>query len=514
MRDDPGRAGAAPSAARWTTTPFWEQASLFEIDAERDQLRKDHDALARAAGRPSRRRASRRRAALRRRYADPTARWFPAAVTFLVPASIAKPEVPDAAPPDSSRRRSPRPGRPGRRGAAATGRQAADGRRSSTPSGSACSARTARSSPSRCSPRRSRRAWTRCRTTPWPSSARPGPRCSEAPDLLTPAWAELVLAELLGYTPAVLAEGGALPADLRTGARRPARPDAVAYGPDGQRRPGGTAAHLPAARRHVTDRGVQGDQPSPAEQAAALCRHRGIPLALLTNGALWVLVHARPGEPADDRRVRRRPVAGGARPAARLRQPARRPPGAAAAEERRRRARHQPGRAVRAQRRGQAEVTTTLGTQVRQAVELLVGELSRLDREAGGALLGEVEPPAGLPGRAHRDDAPGVPAVRRGAAAAAGGLRPVRHGLLGRRPARPARRGAEPVRRGGRRPARRRLAPAAGHLRRRATRAASTTRCASRPTAAACSTRHAIRGWTGSPSPTGWSTRCSARCSS
>ena len=36
----------------------------------------------------------------------------------------------------------------------------------------------------------------------------------------------------------------------------------------------------------------------------------------------------------------------------------------------------------------EAEVTNTLGTQVRQAVELLVGELSRLDREASGALLG------------------------------------------------------------------------------------------------------------------------------
>jgi hypothetical protein len=28
--------------------------------------------------------------ALSRRYADPVARWFPAAITFLVPASIAK----------------------------------------------------------------------------------------------------------------------------------------------------------------------------------------------------------------------------------------------------------------------------------------------------------------------------------------------------------------------------------------------------------------------------------------
>lgn len=38
----------------------------------------------------------------------------------------------------------------------------------------------------------------------------------------------------------------------------------------------------------------------------------------------------------------------------------------------------------------QAEVTTTLGTQVRQAVELLVGELSRLNRGSGGALLDAV----------------------------------------------------------------------------------------------------------------------------
>ncbi len=39
-----------------------------------------------------------------------------------------------------------------------------------------------------------------------------------------------------------------------------------------------------------------------------------------------------------------------------------------------------------------AEITTTLGSQVRQAVELLVGELSRLDREAAGTLLQHVVP--------------------------------------------------------------------------------------------------------------------------
>jgi len=69
-------------------TPFWEQASLFEIEAERDQLHKDHDALKqRLESIPATR--EQETAALRRRYADPQARWFPAAITFLVPASIA-----------------------------------------------------------------------------------------------------------------------------------------------------------------------------------------------------------------------------------------------------------------------------------------------------------------------------------------------------------------------------------------------------------------------------------------
>jgi superfamily II DNA or RNA helicase len=69
-------------------TPFWEQASLFEIEAERDQLRKDKDALVqRLDSIPAMRQQE--IAALRRRYADPQARWFPAAITFLVPASIA-----------------------------------------------------------------------------------------------------------------------------------------------------------------------------------------------------------------------------------------------------------------------------------------------------------------------------------------------------------------------------------------------------------------------------------------
>jgi hypothetical protein len=70
-------------------TEHWEQGSLFEIDDERDQLRADHEALlARLEALPDQRHDE--TAALRRRYADPTARWFPAAVEFLVPAAIAR----------------------------------------------------------------------------------------------------------------------------------------------------------------------------------------------------------------------------------------------------------------------------------------------------------------------------------------------------------------------------------------------------------------------------------------
>ncbi|MFC5752601.1 DISARM system SNF2-like helicase DrmD [Actinomadura rugatobispora] len=64
----------------------WEQPSLFEI--EQEQLRADHQALRdRLAAIPEQ--LKHETSALERRYAKPRARWFPAAVTFLVPAAIA-----------------------------------------------------------------------------------------------------------------------------------------------------------------------------------------------------------------------------------------------------------------------------------------------------------------------------------------------------------------------------------------------------------------------------------------
>lgn len=68
----------------------WQQATLFDIDeGQRQQLHTDHEALrARLAAIPQQR--DREIEALRRRYADPTTRWFPVAVTLLVPAAIAR----------------------------------------------------------------------------------------------------------------------------------------------------------------------------------------------------------------------------------------------------------------------------------------------------------------------------------------------------------------------------------------------------------------------------------------
>ncbi|MGW0517132.1 DISARM system SNF2-like helicase DrmD [Crossiella sp. NPDC003009] len=68
--------------------PVAQQPTLFE-DEEQNQLRADRAALtARLEAIPDQR--ERETEALRRRYADPTPRWFPAAVTFLVPAAIAR----------------------------------------------------------------------------------------------------------------------------------------------------------------------------------------------------------------------------------------------------------------------------------------------------------------------------------------------------------------------------------------------------------------------------------------
>ncbi|MFD6731146.1 Eco57I restriction-modification methylase domain-containing protein [Micromonospora aurantiaca] len=203
----------------------------------------------------------------------------------------------------------------------------------------------------------------------------------DAPDLLGPAWIELILGELLRYPESGRSDGV-------VEAEAGSRPD-VLSGPQ----PGGGRA----ARLHVhrlpfgTSLTIarQG-RTAPVEHAAQVCRDTAVPLALVTNGQRWALVHARRGEAtgvgvfdADlwleeptllrafatlltASRVLTPPTGADGRPSTSL-----------------------AGLFARSAE-ALTQITTTLGDQVRRAVELFVGELARLDRESGGALLGKV----------------------------------------------------------------------------------------------------------------------------
>src|SRR5690606_34255561 len=167
------------------------------------------------------------------------------------------------------------------------------------------------------------------------------------------------------------------------------RPDLLLFGPQ----PGGGRAR----RLHVYRRSpgtpltrAVGDRPALSEQAAALCRDTGTPLALLTNGRLWALVHARPKEPTgvavfDADLWLEEPLL--LRAFATLLAAPRvlAPPTTADGG-------HSTSLAALFARTADAltQVTTTLGDQVRQAVELFVAELARLDRESNRTLLDDV----------------------------------------------------------------------------------------------------------------------------
>ncbi|WP_067453789.1 Eco57I restriction-modification methylase domain-containing protein [Actinomadura macra] len=214
----------------------------------------------------------------------------------------------------------------------------------------------------------------------------------DAPDVLNAAWCGFILREVLRMTGGVIAEGAAVPGALRAapGDPRP-RPDGVLYGPDGK---GGRAERLHLYRRpwgEPLDKAGPGGG-TPAEHAAELCRRRGMPLALLTNGRSWTLVHARPNEATtiaafdadlwlEETDLLR--AFATLLSAQRVLPPATAPDGA-----------HSTSLAALFARsaEAQAEITNTLGAQVRDAVELLVAEMGQLDRAVGGRMLGEVDP--------------------------------------------------------------------------------------------------------------------------
>lgn len=209
----------------------------------------------------------------------------------------------------------------------------------------------------------------------------------EDPALLRPAWEKLVLTELLGWRSPGLREGAAIPESLHAGANTP---DAVLLG---KGESGGLTPRALLFR--ADDWGAsltrpRGDRPALVDQAADLCRARQVPLALLTNGPEWALVHARPKEATtvavfDADLWSEEPLL--ARALASLLTARRiiRPPLDAAGKP----SDSTAGLFARTAA-AQSEVTDTLGRQVREAVSLLVAEVSRLDREAHGTLLRDV----------------------------------------------------------------------------------------------------------------------------
>ena len=187
------------------------------------------------------------------------------------------------------------------------------------------------------------------------------------PTHLAVAWQDFVLTELLRYSPAILRDTALSDVDIRG----PLRPDQVAFGPDGD---SGRAVRLHVYRRLVD-----------ADQVAQVCRDTGVPLALLTDGRFWTLVHARSGGPTSKAEFdadlwQEEPILlrafASLLPQTRVLPPPDRGDSLAALFAR--------------TEDEQSEITSTLGGQVRQAVELLVAEFARLDRESHGAVLAGV----------------------------------------------------------------------------------------------------------------------------
>lgn len=131
------------------------------------------------------------------------------------------------------------------------------------------------------------------------------------------------------------------------------------------------------------------DRPSPVEAAAARSRESGVPLSLVTDGQLWALVHARPGEPTsvgvfDADLWLEESVLFQAFTALleskRVQVPATAKDGKTASDS---------TAALFARTfEKQSDLTDDLGKQVRQAVELLVAEIARIDRGSSGRSSG------------------------------------------------------------------------------------------------------------------------------
>jgi hypothetical protein len=207
------------------------------------------------------------------------------------------------------------------------------------------------------------------------------------------AWVRWVLERTLELPPNLLAEGQALPPDLKAklaDQAEPLRPDLALLNPPGRREAGQARllVQICPPRQHLER--PMGRQLSPATGMMELLRATNVRLGLVTNGEQWMLVTALPDETGHGFL----------------------PTGLASwyaelwLEER---LTLQAFRSLLGAQRffnapddqtlegmlkrsaqNQAAVTIQLGEQVRRAVEVLIQAMDRVDRERGHALLGDV----------------------------------------------------------------------------------------------------------------------------
>ncbi|SIO90579.1 Eco57I restriction-modification methylase domain-containing protein [Nocardiopsis sp. JB363] len=198
---------------------------------------------------------------------------------------------------------------------------------------------------------------------------------------LVPDWIELVLTRLLGWEKAQRVQ------TTTRGART--TPEFALSGPALK----GSEERLHFYRLPLGAEPArsQAGRPSPVETAAAHCRESGVPLALVTDGQYWALVHALPGKPTsvgvfDADLWSEEPLLLQAL-AALLENNRVRPPARTKKDE------LTQSTAALFERTfdKHSDLTQDLGNQVLRAVELLVAELARLDRESDGRFLAQVE---------------------------------------------------------------------------------------------------------------------------
>jgi hypothetical protein len=204
------------------------------------------------------------------------------------------------------------------------------------------------------------------------------------------AWVRFILREVLGYPDAMLSEGAAIPESLKATVeeqRETIRPDLVLRRAD-RNEQARLLIHILPATQHL-EKPLAGAhwKASPATRMSELLRASGVSLGVVTNGEHWMLVHAPPGETTTfaswyasiwlEEKMTLRSF--------RTLLELARFYGVAEDETLE--------QLFAQSAANQQEVTDQLGYQVRQAVEMLVQTIDRLDKDTGRTLLRDTPEP-------------------------------------------------------------------------------------------------------------------------